>query len=99
VPEGADEAGAFAADATKGMSSPAGQLPEIASTQVRQLVLFPVAPEVFDGIEFWGIRRKSFHPDFTMQTFQVRPHQLAAVGGYAVPDDEQLASDMSLEVF
>ena len=34
-----------------------------------------------------------------MQTFQVVPHQLAAVGGYAVPDDEQLAFDVTLKVF
>ena len=34
-----------------------------------------------------------------MQTFQVRPHQLAAVGGHAVPDDEQLALDVTLQVF
>ena len=62
-------------------------------------MLFPITPEVFDGIEFWGIRRKSFHPDFAMQTFQVRPHQSAAVSGYAVPDDQQLSSDVTLEVF
>ena len=34
-----------------------------------------------------------------METFQVSPHQLAAVSGYAVPDDEELTSDMTLEVF
>ena len=34
-----------------------------------------------------------------MQAFQVRPHQLAAVGCHAVPDDEQLALYVTLEVF
>jgi len=34
-----------------------------------------------------------------MQTFQVCAHESAAVGGHAVPDDEQLALDVTLEVF
>ena len=34
-----------------------------------------------------------------MQTFQVCAHGSAAVGGHAVPDDEQLALDVTLEVF
>ena len=99
VPEGADEAGAFTADAAQSMGGPAGELPEIAGAQVGQLVLFPVTPEILNRIEFWGISRKTFHPDFTVQTFEVRPHQSAAVGGHAVPNDEQLAFDVTLEVF
>ena len=62
-------------------------------------MLFPVSPEVFNRVEFRGIGRETFHPNFAMQTFQVRSHQLAAVGGHAVPDYEQLAFDVSLEVF
>ena len=50
MPEGTDEAGAFAADAAQGIGGPAGELPEIAGAQVGQLVLFPITPEVFDGI-------------------------------------------------
>ena len=34
-----------------------------------------------------------------MQTFQVCAHGSAAVGGHAVPDDQQLALDVTLEVF
>ena len=34
-----------------------------------------------------------------MQTSQVLPHPLAAVGCYAVPDDKKFAFDMTLEVF
>jgi len=34
-----------------------------------------------------------------MQTFQVVPHQLAAVGCNAVPDDKKFAFDVTLEVF
>jgi len=99
MPEGADEAGAFTADAAQGMGGPSRELPEIAGAQVGQLVLLPVTPEVLHGIKFRGIGRKTFHPDFAMQTFQVRPDESAAVGGHAVPDNEELALNVTLEVF
>ena len=50
MPEGDDQAGAFTADAAQCVGGPAGKLPEIAGAQVGQLVLFPITPEVFDGI-------------------------------------------------
>jgi len=62
-------------------------------------VLFPVTPEILHRVKFRGIRWETFHPDFAVQTFQVRSHESAAVGGHAVPDDEQLALDVTLEVF
>ena len=62
-------------------------------------MLFPVTPEVLHRVEFGCIGRKAFHPDFTVQAFQVLPHELATVCGHAVPNNEQLSSDMTLEVF
>src|SRR5271170_7424533 len=62
-------------------------------------MLFPVTPEVLHRVEFGCIGRKAFHPDFTVQAFQVLPHKLATVCGHAVPNNEQLSSDMTLEVF
>jgi len=61
-------------------------------------VLFPVTPEVFHRVKFRSVRRESFHPDFTLQTFQVPTHQSASVGGHAVPHDEQLAFDVTLKM-
>ncbi len=81
------------------MGCPAGELPEIAGTQVGQLMLFPVTPEVLHRVKFRGICRETFHPDFALQALQVRPHQLAAVGGHTIPDDEQSALDVTLQVF
>jgi len=69
MPKGANEPTAFTPDAAQGMSGPAGELPEIAGAKVRQLVLFPVAPQVLYGVEFWGISWEAFHPDFAMKTF------------------------------
>jgi hypothetical protein len=99
VPEGADEARAFPADTPQGMGGPAGELPEIAGAQVGQLVLLPVTPKVLHWVEFRGVSWETFYPDFTVQTFQVLTHESAAVGGHTVPDDEQLALDVTLEVF
>jgi len=93
MPEGADEPRAFTADAAQGVGGPTGELPEIVGAQVGQLMLLPVAPQVLHRVEFRGISRETFHPDFTVQTSQVLTHQAAAVGGHAVPDDEQLALD------
>ena len=62
-------------------------------------MLFPIPPEVLYWVKFWGIGRETFHPDFALQTFQILPHQLAPVGGHAVPDDKQLALHMTLEMF
>jgi hypothetical protein len=61
-------------------------------------VLLSVSPEVLYRVEFQGISQETFHPDFTVQTFQVLTREAAAVGGHAVPDDEQLAFDVALEV-
>ena len=61
-------------------------------------MLFPVTPEVLDRVEFRGISREAFHPDFALQTFQVSTHESAAVGSPAVPDDEEFTFDVTLEV-
>ena len=61
-------------------------------------MLFPVTPEILYGVEFRGVSWETFYPDFTVQTFQVFAHELASVGGYSVPDDEELALDVTLEV-
>ena len=99
MPEGADETRTFTADAAQGMGGPAGELPQIAGTQVGQLVLLPITPEVLHRVKFRGISWETFHPDFPFQAFQVCAHESAAVGGHAVPDDQQLALDVMLEVF
>jgi hypothetical protein len=61
-------------------------------------MLFPVSPEVLYRVEFRRICRETFHPDFAAQTFQICLYELTAVGGYSIPDDEQLAFDVTLEM-
>ncbi len=61
--------------------------------------MLPVSPYVLYRVKFRSIGRETFHPDFSTQTFQICPDELAAVSGYSVPDDEQPALHMALEVF
>ncbi len=61
-------------------------------------MLFPVTPEVLYRVEFRGISRKTFHPDFSIQIFQVFTSQSASMGGHHVPDNELLAFDVTLKV-
>jgi hypothetical protein len=81
------------------MGSPARELPQIAGTKVRQLVLLPITPEILYGVKFWSIGWETLHPDFAAQALQVGSHQLATVSGHSVPDDEQFALNVTLEVF
>jgi len=69
VPEGADEAGAFTADAAQGHGRPSRRVARDCGRTDWQLVLFPVPPVVFHRVEFRGISWKTFHPDFTLQNF------------------------------
>jgi hypothetical protein len=62
-------------------------------------VLLPVTPKVLHWIKFRGIGWETFHPDFALQAFQVLTHEQTPVGGYAIPDDEELALDVTLKVF
>ena len=60
-------------------------MPEIFSADVRQLVVFPVAPEIFDGIEFRRVRRKVFDGDLAVERIEELADQAAAVGRQPVP--------------
>jgi hypothetical protein len=62
-------------------------------------MLFPITPKVLHWVEFRGICWEPFYPDFALQAFQVLTHKSAAMGSHAVPDDEQLALNVTLEVF
>lgn len=97
-PKRGDEAVTFAPDAPQTVSGPPGELPQIAGTQVGQFALLPIGPEVFDRIEFGSIGREAFDPEFAAQFGNVLAHDLGAVDGGPVPDDEQAAGHMALEV-
>lgn len=61
-------------------------------------MLFPMRPEVFDGIEFGGVGREPFELDGAVGRVDVIAHQMAAVRRESVPDDEQLALKLGAQL-
>ena len=53
--------------------------------------MLPIAPEVFNRIEFGSIRRKVFDCDQSIKRIEKLSHQFAAMGGQTVPDHYQWA--------
>jgi hypothetical protein len=60
--------------------------------------MFPVAPQVFDGIEFRGVRRQVLGGDPSVQAIEKFANQPASVRGQPIPDDQQRRSDSIHEV-
>jgi hypothetical protein len=54
--------------------------------------------EILHRVEFGGVRRETFHPDFAVESGNILADELAAMDAGPVPDDEQLAGDMALEM-
>jgi hypothetical protein len=55
--------------------------------------MFPVAPQVFDGIEFRGVSRQILGSDPSVQAIEKFANQPASVRGQPIPDDQQRRSD------
>jgi hypothetical protein len=91
LPEGSDESSATLSALELGAGEGA-ELVEILGTEVRQVVLLPVGPEVLDGIELGRIGRQELQLDVSALGFDPVAHQTAAMSLQTIPDDEQLAS-------
>src|ERR1700722_13219169 len=98
-PECNNEVFAFTAHASQSISGPTGEIPNIAGAQVGQFVLFPVAPEIFDWIEFRGICGKTPGDHLAFQGLKVFPHRFGAMNGRSVPDDKQFSLEVGLKMF
>ena len=61
------------------------EVPEIFRADIRELVVFPVAPEIFDGIEFRRVRRKVFDGNLAAERIEELADQPAAVRREPVP--------------
>ncbi len=75
------------------------EMPEVLATDIGQFMLFQMRPDVLDRIEFWSISREPFRPNAAIQTADVITHQLTAMRGQAIPNDQQLAGNRPLQVF
>ena len=67
-------------------------------TEVREFVVLPVAPDVFHWIELGRVGGQRFQREPTALGPNVRLHDATAVRGEPVPDDEELAAQMALQV-
>ena len=67
-------------------------------TQVREFVVLPVAPDVLHRIELGRVAGQRLQRDPTALGANVLLHEVTAVRGEPVPDDEELAPQMALQV-
>ena len=66
--------------------------------RVGQPVLFEIAPDIFGWIEFGRVCRKRGGVNVSPKAFKVFPNEPAAVDHGSVPDNQQFAGELSLEV-
>ena len=71
------------------------QLPEVLRAEVRQLMLFPVRPQILDWVQFRGVARKILQPQTSSLLLYKFPHLAAAMAGQAIPNDQQLARNVA----
>ncbi len=72
------------------------QLREVLCTEIGELILFPVAPYVFDGVEFRRVCRESFQRDATALLRHELLDQSATVSRKPIPNDEKIGTDVAL---
>jgi len=97
LPESGDQLGA-AADVAQLAASESAELGDVLGGEIGQAVLFEIAPDIFDGIEFRGVCRKRGGINAPLEAFGVCPHAPAPVDHSPIPDEQQFAGQLALEV-
>ena len=69
---------------------------EVAGDEITTMTVFEMTPELFDGIEFGGVGREPFERE-AGEAFQQFADSGSFVHRAVVPDDEDLAGDLSEE--
>ncbi len=96
-PEGRNEPGS-AAHVGERFSSEGTQLGDVFGAEVGQAVLFEVTPNVFDRIEFGRVGRQGGGVDTSLETIEVLAHEPTAMDNGSIPEDQQFARQLSLQV-
>ena len=60
-------------------------------------MVLPIAPQILDGVELRCVRRQKLEDDAALLRFDVFLHQTTPVAAQAVPDDQELPGEMTLE--
>lgn len=97
LPERADE-GRSSTHTSQRATRMTTQLREVLCTEVGELILFPVAPYVFEGVEFRRVCRESFQRDATALLRYELLDQSATVSRKPIPNDEKIATDVAHQV-
>ena len=74
------------------------QFPRLGRHQVSDFVRLEMAPHVFDRVEFRSVSGQALHDDASAGAGEIVPHQGAAMDGRPVPEDQEPAWDVALEV-
>ena len=75
-----------------------GKMLKILRAKIGHSVILPVAPDVFGGIEFRSIGRKSGQDDLAVLFAQEIPNLATTMNRQAIPDDKQLSLDLAAQV-
>ena len=86
------------AHAGEGATGGVAELAEVFGAEIGQFMVFAVTPDVFGGIEFGRVGRQVFHVDAAALAGDKLAYGTAAMHRQAIPDDRQLAADVTLEV-
>ena len=74
------------------------EIGECLRTEVGKLMVFPVPPDVFRGIELWGVGRQGLYADRPVLTRHKLLNQAAAVGLGTIPNHQQLILDVTFKM-
>ena len=67
-------------------------------TKIRQLMMFPVSPDVLYGVQLRGVGRQILQANRSFLVSHKLLHQTAAVRFRAIPDDQQFLFDGTFKV-
>ncbi len=71
------------------------ELVEVSRAGIGKLVSLPVAPDVFDGIQFWSVGRQVLERQTPVLSRDKVPDHSAAVLPQAIPDDQDVSWDLA----
>ena len=97
-PKGGNKFGS-AAHVGQGLASEGAQLGDVFGAEVGQAVVFEVTPNVLDRIQLGCVGRKRGDMDSSFETVDVLADEAAAMDHGSIPDDQQWARQLSLQVF
>ena len=82
---------------TQSIASEGSELSEVFDAEVGDFMLLEVSPDVFGRVELWRISGQKLDLDVPVKRFDELANQAAFVHAQPVPDDQQLAFDLSFE--